>query len=457
VKEKVSQNGASKSSIRLTEGRLESQARYNYSSESELGVGFNTSAIIEGKIFRSLEKAYIERDYHTFLKLYSFFLESFPHSSQKGILDEKKKNFFYREELNRKKLRKGLVEITYPDAKSLKDLGDYFDKLKINGIQAVQLNVVQFLGTPVYLFAKFEKPQGYYFSTKSGETVDNVLGKIVDMAHTNGLKLYASFPLRHHPLLSDQRSIIIDESWNAIQNRTSLNLKLDLLNPRSKVFLEDLIDSLMATGVDGIVFKDDFTYDITEGFSTAALNRYTIATGRTVVFNNMFIPIDNERKQQFNMLTTEEFDDVALWRTREIKQLLWELTERIRKENRNFRIGLEVTPEMLLGQKESVKWYSTGLHFLRDLNIDFYVLKWRKFNSELESDSDTYKTAAVRLRDSIPRKVQIYLKVPLSGKTKNIIQLNRKIKFGASFQENMRGVRLAVGPVNRLKSLDFIN
>jgi hypothetical protein len=146
-----------------------------------------------------------------------------------------------------------------------------------------------------------------------------------------------------------------------------------------------------------------------------------------------------------------------LWRTREIKQLLWELTERIRDESKTFQIGIEVTPEMLLGQEESVKWYSTGLHFLRDLKVNFYVLKWRKFNSELESDSETYKTAVVRLRKAIPRRVQIYLKVPLSGKTRNVIQLNRKIRFSTGFQENMQGVKLSVGPINRLENLDFIN
>ncbi len=440
----------------VVERHLEEKTDFHFAAE-DIVPDQNTTSMIEGKIFKLIEKAYNKRDYEEFLRLYSLFLESFPHSSQKGFLDEKREKFFYRENLEIAKLKEALVEVTYPSAKTLDSLGDYFSKLRDYGIGSVQVNIVQFLGTPVFLFAKLDKPQGYYFSTSNGHMVDDILNKIVAMAHSNNLKLYASFPIRNHPSISDRSTFLLDESWNAIQNRTIPNLKLDLLNPNSQVFLQELIFSLMASDIDGIVFKDDFTYEMNEGFSEVARDRYTTATGRSIYFNKMFVPVRSSEKQQYEMLADNEFHDVALWRTREIKQLLWELVSEIKRTKSSFSVGIEVTPEMLLDGIESVKWYSTGLHYLKDLKVDFFILKNHKTGSQAESDFRSYKAAAMKLRKAIPSKTNIYTKIILGQETKNIIKLNRKINSNAALQKEMEGIKIAIGPISRVEHLDFIN
>ncbi|MBU3915920.1 family 10 glycosylhydrolase, partial [bacterium] len=359
--------------VKVVESHLEEKSDFHFAAEDGVP-DQNTTSMIEGKIFKLIEKAYNKRDHEEFLRLYSLFLESFPHSSQKGFLDEKREKFFYREDLEIGKLKEALVEVTYPPAKTLDSLGVYFGKLKDSGIGAVQVNIVQFLGTPVFLFAKLDKQQGYFFETSSGHLVDNLLNKIAAMAHSNDLKLYASFPLRNHPSISDQSTFLLDESWSAIQNRTTPNLKLDLLNPNSQVFLRDLISSLMASDIDGIVFKDDFTYEMNEGFSEVARDRYTTATGHSIHFNKMFVPVKSSGKQHYEILADKEFHDVAIWRTREIKQLLWELVSEIKRAKNSISVGIEVTPEMLLDSHKSVKWYATGLHYLKDLKVDFFIL-----------------------------------------------------------------------------------
>ncbi len=417
----------------------------------------NVETMIEDKLFKLVEDAYDRRDEAKFLKLYSFFLETFPQSSRKAYLDEKQKNFFYREEPAIVKLRDALVEVTYPAAKSLDELGTYFAKLRGNGIGTIQISIVQYLGTPVYQFAKTRSRQGYYFASSVGPLVDDLLNKITMMAHENGLRVLVSFPLRHHPLIGDNSIFIMDESWNSIQNRTKPNRKLDLFNPESKVYLETLIRELLASNIDGIVFKDDYTYKVTEGFSAVAQNRYSLETGRTISFNRMFVPVKSSRNNRFDMVIGNDFDDVALWRTREIKQLLWELTEMIRQTRKNFVLGIEVTPEMLLDRQIPLKWYSTSLHYLKDLDVDFFILKWRKNGSNVEVDPESYTHAATNLREAVSKRTQIYLKIPLSDATKNVILLNRRINEHVMLQDRMKGSKIAIGPVNRLDQLDFFN
>ncbi len=431
---------------------------HQYAADDENNIsGQNTASMIEGKIFKLIEEAYNRRDYNEFIELYSLYMESFPHSSQKGFLDEKRQNFFYREELHVEQLKGALLEVSYPEAKSLEELNRYFERIRDYGINSIQIDIVQFIGTPIYLFANQQKREGYYFPNSMSYVVDDLLKKISDVAHANHLKVYASFPLRHHPRLQDSETYLSDEVWNQFQNRTSPNLKLDLLNPASKVYLENLISDLLELDIDGIVFKDDFTYEVNEGFSEVAQDRFTLATGRTIAFNKLFVPTRSADKKGFDILTNDEFEDVVSWRAGEIKQLIWDLVEFVKQRRSDTHIGIEVTPEILLDQLNPVKWYSTGLHYLKDLQVDFFVLKQGNHSDTYDSVSARYELAVKSLRESIPLKREIYLKIPLSHSTKNVIELNRHIDSHAEYKQEYPGIKIAVGPVDRLKRLDIVN
>lgn len=441
----------------MVTGELQKYPEYHYAADDITGQ--NTASMVEGKIFKLAEEAYKKRDYDEFIRLYSLFVESFPHSSQKGFLDQKKRNFFYRENLKTEELQGALLEITYPEAKSLDELNSYFEKMKKSGMTSVQVGVVQTLGTPVFLFAKFKNREGYYFSSNRGNTVDDILSRITELAHIHGLKLYVSLPLRHHPNLSQSSEFIMDESWNAFQNRTTPNTRLDLLNPAGKAFLFDLIDDLLQGDLDGIVLKDDFTYEPNEGFSEVAIDRYVTASGQPISFNQMFVPTGKNSKSgnSYDVLISDAFDDVILWRTREIKQFLWDIVAYIKEGRPELDVGIELTPEMVLDELNPMKWYSSGLKYVHNLNVDFFILKWRKYNSPLQSDPESYRSAAEALRNAVAAEKEIYLKVPLSHETKNTIVLNRVIDSQNELQKEFSGMKFAIGPVDRTERLDIMN
>lgn len=443
-------------STKTTKAEKLTPPEFKFAADDDLS-SQNTSSMIEGKIYNLAEDAYKRRDYDEFTKLYALFVESFPHSSQKSILDEKRQNFFYQEGLRSEKLRGALLEIAYPQAKTLQELGLYFEQLRDKGIVSIQVNVVQLMGTPVFLFAKSAKAEGYYFPNINDLTVDDILAPIAKMAHDNGLKIFASFPLRHHPRLGNKSVFLLDETWNIFQNRITPNSKLDLLNPESRTFLYALIRDLLKVDIDGIVFKDDFTYELNEGFSDIARERYVTATGQPLVFNKLFVPVSSKDNLSHEILTGDAFDDIVQWRTREITQLLWDLTVFCKRQRSDFKIGIEVTPEMVLDRYTPMKWYSTSLPFLKNLKVDFYILKWQRYESTLESDPEDYTLAVETIRKAVPSKKEIFLKVPLTQLTKNTIELNRRLDLHGEFQNEYQGIKIAVGPVDRIERLDVVN
>ncbi len=451
------ETGRTTGSLKMVKGSLEDPVDLKFATSKPKLSEYNVSSMIEGKLLKLVEDAYVRRDENEFTRLYKFFLDSFPQSTRKSYLEEKWRTFFYSEELDTTPLKDGLVEVTYPRAKDLEEFSHYLAKLKGNGVSTIQLDMVQVFEQPVYLFAKPENPLGYYFKTPSGPLVDNLLDRITALAHDNGLRVLISFPLRNHPMLGHQSVLMVDESWNSIQNRTTPNAKLDLLNPHSHRYLSGLVHSLLTSQIDGIIFKDDFTYELNEGFSAAARKQYLKATGRTILFNHLFVPVKSESSRRYEILADEAFNDIAVWRTREIKQLLWDLISDIRMEKKSLILGMEVTPEMILQEDLSVKWYSTGLSYLKDLDLDLFILKWRKTGSEAESDYDSYQKSARTLRSEVLKKTNIYMKVPLSKDTNNVIRLNRRIRDNVKIQQDMEMTKMAIGPVTRLKRLDFLN
>jgi len=439
----------------ITYGYLEKEPEYKLAQTTDIFEEQNTNSMIESKLFKRVEAAYSKRDQDQFLALYKFFLDSFPQSRRKTLLNEYLNNFFYSETLDSVKLRGSLLEIELPAAKDWSELDQYFEDLAEKGIASVQLDLIQITETPIFLFSNHFKKQGYYFYVKNRPLIDDILEKLVNIAHKNRLKILISLPLRHHPQIGHNSVLLMDEKWSAIQNETRPNRKLDLLNSATKGFLTSIINSLLASKVDGIVFKDDFTYDITDGFSKAAIESYQVATGRKIIFNDMFVPINVANDEEIGILTTDEFMNVAMWRSREIKQLIWDIVSRIRRVRTDFMIGLDVVPEMVLDEKVSVKWHSTGLRFLKDLDIDFFKLKWKKFNTDTETDSKTYKKALSALSE-MSKKAVIYTKIPFNDQRRNVILLNEKISEVVKLQEDYKNTKTAIGGVNRLQKYDLI-
>ncbi|PCI30495.1 MAG: hypothetical protein COB67_01560 [SAR324 cluster bacterium] len=443
-------------SLPITSGYLSDSIEQNFAEDDDLTGPQNTSSFVEGKLFNLLQDAYVRRDQIEFLRLYAFFMESFPNTVRRSFLEEFRKSFFYTEGLNVDSLEGTLVDISYPATKSWDELNAYFTKLNRNGIASIQIPILQFMGKSVYLFAQAQRKQGYFFQSKKGAPVDDLLEKVILMAHDNNLKVFASFPLRNHPLVSDAAEYLQDESWDPIQNQTVPNLKLDLLNPGTQHYLQSLLDDLVQTRIDGIIFQDDFTYDIREGFSPIARSRFKFHTGRDTDLNQMLISIPPTDNQDYGVVTGDSFEALSKWRTQEIKQVLWELVSHVRQQRSDLSLGLEVTPEMLLDEEISQKWYSTGLHYLKDLDVGFYILKNRKFNSMEESDPESYIKSLNKLREATSQSKEIFLKIALNQETNNVILLNRKLNHYTRWINDYPGTRMAIGPVNRLENWSFL-
>lgn len=419
--------------------------------------GQNTSSLVEGKVFRHIEDAFARRDQEEFERLYAFFLTSFPNSERRDALEKFRSFFYYNEELLAFRLNESMVRFGFPEAKTKEELSNYLKELKKINIASVMVDCAQLGGKKVFLFAKDRPMEGFYFKTSEGPVVENLLGGIVELAHEQGLQLYASLPLREHPALSSHSTLVLDQSWNFLGHQPELTRKLDLFNPAAKKYLFTLIEDLVATGVDGIILQRDYIYTKNEGFSDHARNMFTEDTGIDVHFDELFSMYNPKTaNREFGLLTREEYYDYALWRTREVRQTLYEVIQKIRKTKKELHIGLELVPEFVLNDESALLHYSTGVNYLYDLEVDFFILSWRNRQERSEDDFKDYQKAALLLREKVHPSIGITLDIPLNEQNRNVIFLNKDIQASASLQQKFPSIQLVIGPVDRYERLDFL-
>ncbi|OGH00916.1 MAG: hypothetical protein A2600_03435 [Candidatus Lambdaproteobacteria bacterium RIFOXYD1_FULL_56_27] len=420
-----------------------------------VGEAGETGNFIEDKLFKILLDTYERRDEHEFLKFYDFYLESFPNSAKKAQLAEYRQKFFYNEALDVYKLGGALVEVGYPEAKSWDEAAELFRQFKQRGMKFVQVKVMQKVGDPVFLFSKGGIKQGYFFPNPNGPVLDNLLDRLADLAHDNDLKLLASLPIRNFPALDRLPSLVLDQSFNPVSTDMKFNGHLDLMHPEALDFLLNLTEALTKTKVDGLVIENDFTYEPQEGFSEMARRRFKLDSGISLDLHSLVVSFPS--KGDFGVVGQEEYQTYLLWRSRQIKQLLWELVEKTKKMRAEFLVGIEVTPEMLDSNPlASMYWYSTSLDLLWDLPVDFRIFCWAKRGHPGESGTKDYFSAVDRYTQRLSPGSQSFLKVPLNDQTQNVILLNDRIRRNLGWMEDHDGLLHAIGPLDRRYNWNFL-
>ncbi len=416
--------------------------------------GQNTSALVEGKIFRHLEAAFAQRDLVEFEKVMAYYRQSFPQSPRKGEIEQLRQKFYYQEQLPSYLLKDGFVRLQYPQAKSLEELSEYFKTLKELNISTVILAASQTKGTPVYLFAHRDKTVGYYFAVKNGPMIENLFDRIIAIAHEQKLKVHVALPVRDLPGLSSYSDFILDESWNFLQNETKITQKLDLFHPLGKAYLYALVDDILNLDIDGVLLCADYAYQQQEGFSAFDRKLFIEDTGLDLHFDQLFAT--RKSRGRFGVLTREEFHDIALWRTRELTQSLWELIAHLRQSQRKLSIGIEVYPGMLSEEERAMRNYSMNLSHLKDLEVDYFYLAWKGQGRVGAQEKQDYKKAAQKLRTHIAPHKTLVVTVPLNESNKNLVFLNQALQQQATFKQESSKVEIAIGPINRYQGLDFV-
>lgn len=410
---------------------------------------------LEDKLLAQIQAAYALRDIRLFKELKALFKTSFPTSSKFQEILVLESSFYYKDPLKTEGFAGNFVEIQRLSLNSWEELEAYFNKLKNLNVKGIYWPAAQFAGTPVLSFTKRDYAEGLFFKTGSVPQVNNSLEKVTKVAHQAGLKIYVSMPVRNHPWLLQTHPPILDEVFDPINKKTVIIPKLDLINPEAFKYFRELLDALLALPVDGVVFEDDFTYAVHEGFSPMARLLYEHETGKILDPSKLLKAYPQRDKTQMHVAFRKSYQKIAEWKLKKSHMIMMKILQYLKDNYQNAVVAVQTTAEMIMDSQIPLLWYATDMRSISSLPVDYFILNWRKFDHNSSTDPFLYEEAARYLQAMLNEDQELEVRIPLNDKTQYRIQFNFFSDKMLALTEKTGLKRLVIGPVDSADKLDF--
>jgi biofilm PGA synthesis lipoprotein PgaB len=271
--------------------------------------------------------------------------------------------------------RRICAQVFYFDGKNLEEVEKRVRELKMAGIDTLILRVFQIKGDRIYKFVKPRQEEGVYFKTAYAPVVDDILGKIAEIAHRNGIDLfawmttrYADFDLEGHP---EYRC----KSYDFERKRMEVGKGFNLFHPDVLKRLEDLFRDLGRYPIDGILLQDDLILRHNEDFSIQANKAFLKEFGFSPHPDIFYIdPYKSDSGKYYVKAYTDRFWTWANWKNRWLMGVAKRLMSAARESNPNLQFGINLYYETVLNHSNAVAWFSQTLSEALEKDFDYYAI-----------------------------------------------------------------------------------
>ena len=271
--------------------------------------------------------------------------------------------------------RRICVQVFDFDGKNLEEVEKRVREVKKAGVNTVILRVFQNKGGRVYRFAKPLHGEGVYFKTEFAPVVDDVLGKVTEIAHRNGLDVFAWITTRDANYGVEDRPEYRCKSYNFETKKMEVARGFNLFHGDVVRRLEGLFRDLGRYPIDGILFQDDLILKHNEDFSSDANKAFLKEFGYSPHPDLFYIdPYPSESGKYYVKAYTDQFWSWAKWKNRWLMNLAKRLMEAARESNPNLQFGINLYYESVLNHSNGVAWFSQSLSEALENNFDYYAV-----------------------------------------------------------------------------------
>jgi tetratricopeptide (TPR) repeat protein len=271
--------------------------------------------------------------------------------------------------------RRICVQVSYLEGKNLEEVEKRLKELKNAGVNTIIFRVFQNKGDRIHKFVTAHHEEGVYFKTQNAPVVDDILGKVADMAHRSGLEIfawittrYANYGLEGHPEYRCKR-------YNFETKKMEEARGFNLFHPDVLRRLEGLFRDLGRYPIDGILFQDDLILKHDEDFSPEANQAFLKEFGYLPQPEFFYIdPYKSESGKYYAKAYTDRFWSWANWKNRWLMNVARRLMEVARESNQNLQFAINLYFEAVLSDLNGMVWFSQSLPGALKNNFDYYAV-----------------------------------------------------------------------------------
>jgi uncharacterized lipoprotein YddW (UPF0748 family) len=321
--------------------------------------------------------------YEEALQQFELYLKAYPEGdcvnrAEEGIQISKEKlkeKASLQSAVSKKVKRRICVQIFDFNGKSLKEVEREIKELKNAGVDTLIVRVFQSKGNRIYKFVTPRHEEGVYFKTEYAPVVDDILGKLGEIAHRNGLDIFAWMTTRYANYGLDGNSEYRCKSYNFETRKLEDGRGFNLFHPDVLKRLEGLYRDLGRYPIDGILFQDDLILKHNEDFSTDANKAFLKEFGYSPHPDLFYIdPYQSGSGKYYVKAYTDLFWSWANWKNRWLMKVVQQLMTAARESNPNLTFSINLYYETVLNTSNSVAWFSQTLYQALGKNFDYYAL-----------------------------------------------------------------------------------
>jgi tetratricopeptide (TPR) repeat protein len=275
----------------------------------------------------------------------------------------------------KKPKRRICAQVAYLDGKNLSEVEKRVKELKNAGVDTLIFRVFQNKGDPKYKFVKSPHEEGVYFKTEHAMVIDDILEKIAEIAHRNGLDLFAWMTTRYATYGKERQPEHLCKSYNFETKKMEIGRGFNLFHPDVLKRLEGLYRDLGRYPIDGILFQDDLILYHNEDFSIEANKAFLKEYGYSPHPDIFYVdPYKSESGRYFAKSYTDQFWTWANWKNRWLMNVAKQLMNAARESNPKLQFAINLYFETILNQSNGAAWFSQTLPEALAKDFDYYAI-----------------------------------------------------------------------------------
>src|SRR4030043_1233990 len=268
----------------------------------------------------------------------------------KERLKEKTEPVVQRPFPNEKKAKRRIcVQASYLEGKTLEEVEKRMKELKNAGVDTVILRVFQNRGDRTYPFAAGKREEGVYFKTEFAPVVDDLLGKLTEIVHRNGLEIFAWMTTRYANYGLEGSPEYRCTKYNFETKKMETARGFNLFHPEVVKRLGNLFRDLGRYPIDGILFQDDLTLKHDEDFSPEANKAFLKEFGYSPHPDLFYVdPYKSESGKYYVKAYSDKFWVWANWKNRWLMNVAKQLMTAAKESNPRLKFGINLYYETVL-------------------------------------------------------------------------------------------------------------
>lgn len=271
--------------------------------------------------------------------------------------------------------RRICTQVFYLDSRTLNEVERRIKELKKAGINTIIFRVFQNKGERTYKFLQHQNEAGVYFKTDYAPVVYDILGKISEISHRNGIDIFAWMTTRYADFGLETDPGYRCKGYNFETKRMEITRGYNLFHPEVLRRLEGIYRDLGRYQIDGILFQDDLILRHNEDFSIEANKAFLKEYGFSPNPDTFYIePFKSDSGKYYVKAYTERFWKWANWKNRWLMDVAKRLMSAAKESNPKLQFGINLYYETILNHSNAIAWFSQNISRAIETNFDYYAI-----------------------------------------------------------------------------------